>query len=182
MTVGWLPTPIAGVLFSEVAVGRDFRGSGMQVLDTAGLAGVGVTFFPQEAFLVTSLPRVLRGMHGQSAPHRHAKLVTCVEGQVHDVLLDLRPDSSTFRTSAAFELSGETGGRLYIPEGVLHGFCVLGDSPSKVLVQVSSPHVGTASVGVRWDTFGHTWPVEAPVLSERDTALPSLESILKTFV
>lgn len=178
MSGGWKAAPIDGALLTSIAAGSDFRGRGMKVLDAAGLAVAGVDFRPEESFFITSNPGVLRGMHGQTIDRPQAKLVSCLDGRVHDVLLDLRPGSPTFGRHFATELSAANGSMIYVPEGVLHGFAVLGDQPACVLIQAASPHVAEASVGVRWDSFGHEWPLSAPILSARDTELPTFETLL----
>src|SRR4029077_1453880 len=70
----------------------------------------------------------LRGMHYQRAPHTETKLVRCTRGAVFDVLLDLRPDSATFRRWQAAELNEQNGMAVYIPAGVAHGFQSLADA------------------------------------------------------
>ncbi len=115
----------------------------------------------------------LRGLHFQIAPHAEAKLVRCVAGAVHDVALDLRPDSPTFKQSFAVELSTANGVALFIPEGVAHGFQTLMDDTT-LFYQMSAPYVPEAVNGVRWNdsTFNLKWPIDNPILCARDSAFP----------
>ena len=119
----------------------------------------------------------LRGMHFQMAPHAEAKLIRCVAGAVHDVALDLRPDSPTFKQSFATELSVENGRALFLPEGIAHGFQTLADD-STLHYQMTVPYVVEASTGVHWNdpAFDLEWPVAEPILSERDQAWPDFSA------
>lgn len=115
----------------------------------------------------------LRGMHYQAAPHAEAKLVRCTRGAIHDVVLDLRTESKSFRQWIAVELTEDNGRAVYIPEGCAHGFQTLTDR-TEVLYQISEFYDSQSSRGVRWNdpAFGILWPVENPILSERDSHHP----------
>lgn len=115
----------------------------------------------------------LRGLHFQMAPNAEAKLIRCVAGGVHDVALDLRPDSSTFKQSIAIELSAVNGRALFLPEGIAHGFQTLADD-STLFYQMTTPYVAEAASGVRWDdpAFDMDWPLPDPILNDRDLAWP----------
>jgi dTDP-4-dehydrorhamnose 3,5-epimerase len=115
----------------------------------------------------------LRGMHYQAAPHAEAKLVRCTRGAVHDVVLDLRPESKSFKQWITVELNEDNGRAVYIPEGCAHGFQTLTDN-TEVLYQISEFHHPQSSRGVRWDepAFGIVWPIENPILSGRDQHHP----------
>lgn len=116
----------------------------------------------------------LRGMHYQVAPYEETKLVRCSRGVIYDVLLDLRPQSQSFRRWQAFELSAENGLSLYVPTGVAHGFQTLVDD-TEVAYQISTAYEPASSRGVRWDdpSFSITWPTCARrIISERDLAFP----------
>lgn len=113
----------------------------------------------------------LRGMHYQAPPHEEAKLVSCTQGAIHDVVVDIRPGSPTCMKWIAVELSAENRRMLYVPEGFAHGFQTLADQ-SVVFYQMSEFYVPGAARGVRWDdpVFGIQWPIERPIVSERDQA------------
>jgi dTDP-4-dehydrorhamnose 3,5-epimerase len=115
----------------------------------------------------------LRGMHYQSAPFEEAKLVRCTAGAIHDVILDLRPFSPSFRQWIAVELSAANRRMLYIPAGMAHGFQTLEDA-SEVFYQISKPYAPEHACGVRWDdpAFAIRWPLRDPILSERDRTYP----------
>jgi dTDP-4-dehydrorhamnose 3,5-epimerase len=116
----------------------------------------------------------IRGMHFQLPPHQEVKLVRCVAGAVHDVLVDLRPDSSSYRRTTAVELSAANGRLLYIPAGVAHGFQTLEDG-TQVLYQMIGRYEPAAARGVRFDdpAFAIEWhELGEPTVAERDRAWP----------
>ena len=97
----------------------------------------------------------------------------CTRGAIHDVLLDLRPDSPTFKQHVGVDLSAESGAALYVPVGIAHGFQTLADA-TEVFYQMSESYDPAAARGVRWNdpAFAITWPEEIRVISERDLAFP----------
>ena len=111
----------------------------------------------------------LRGMHYQAAPHGQVKLVRCTAGAVYDAIIDLRPDSPTYKQWDSVELSADNRLMLYVPIGFAHGFQTLVDG-TEVTYQMSSPYHPASSRGVRWDdpTFGITWPEAERVIIARD--------------
>lgn len=111
----------------------------------------------------------LRGMHYQVAPHEEVKLVRCTLGAIYDVIVDLRPDSATFREWLAVELTAENRRMLYVPVGFAHGFQTLVDN-TEVFYQMSTFYHAESARGVRWDDpgFGIEWPEDKRVISDRD--------------
>jgi dTDP-4-dehydrorhamnose 3,5-epimerase len=122
---------------------------------------------------VNRLKGTLRGMHYQAAPSEEIKLVRCTNGAIWDVILDLRPDSPTFKKFVGLELSRDNRLSLYIPKGVAHGFQSLVDD-AEVFYQMSEFFMPELARGVRHDdpAFGITWPLPVSMISERDAALP----------
>lgn len=120
----------------------------------------------------------LRGMHWQAAPAAEAKLVRCVRGAVHDVIVDVRPDSPAFGLHAAVELDAENRLALYVPPGFAHGFQTLEDG-TELLYQMSEVHAPEHARGFRFDdpAVGIRWPLPVSVISERDRSLPLLAEV-----
>ena len=118
----------------------------------------------------------LRGMHFQLPPHEEARLVRCTMGSVHDVIIDLRPDSLTFMQHWSTVLSAESGRAVYLPEGLAHGFQSLEDA-TEVFYQMSAAYAPEASVGVRYDdhAFDIQWPLPVSGVSERDRGFPDFQ-------
>lgn len=116
----------------------------------------------------------IRGMHFQSAPYAQAKLVRCTQGAIFDAMIDLRPDSPTYKQWIAEELTAKNRLMLYVPEGFAHGFQTL-ENDTEVFYQVSAHYEPASCGGVRWNdsTFDIGWPeVERVILNERDRAYP----------
>lgn len=115
----------------------------------------------------------LRGLHYQVAPDQEAKLVRCTMGAIYDVVVDLRPDSPTFRRWVAVELSADNRRMVYVPEGCAHGFQCLQDG-CEVFYQMSVFYAPASARGVRWDdpAFGVVWPIAPPIMSPRDRQYP----------
>lgn len=111
----------------------------------------------------------LRGLHYQLAPHAETKLVRCTMGAIYDVVLDLRPDSPTFRQWVAAELTADNRMMMYIPAGLAHGFQSLADQ-TEVFYQISPAYHPESARGVRWDdpAFAIRWPLPDPILSAGD--------------
>lgn len=119
----------------------------------------------------------LRGMHYQVAPHQETKLVRCHRGAIHDIVLDLRPQSPTFKNWIAVVLTSEKRNTIYVPEGCAHGFLTL-EKDSEVSYQMSEFWNAESARGVRWDdpAFRISWPERVEVISERDRTYPSFKT------
>ena len=117
----------------------------------------------------------LRGMHYQSAPHAEAKLVRCTMGALYDVIIDLRPDSPTFKQWFGVEMTAENRRALYVPEGFAHGFQTLEDD-TEVFYQTSEFYHPENARGVRYDdpAFGIEWPSSHITISPQDKSFPLL--------
>jgi dTDP-4-dehydrorhamnose 3,5-epimerase len=116
----------------------------------------------------------LRGFHYQLAPHSEDKLLRCIRGKLFDVLVDLRPDSPTFKQHITVELSAENQRMLVIPKGCANAFLTMDDNTEATYL-VSEYYTPSAERGLRWNdpAFGIEWPVETPnVISEKDQNWP----------
>lgn len=118
----------------------------------------------------------VRGMHYQAEPYQEAKLVRCTMGMIYDVIIDLRPESPTFKQWLSVELSAENRRALYVPEKFAHGFQT-GTDNSEVFYQMSEFFHPECARGLRWDdpAFGIEWPVEEKILAEKDKRWPYFE-------
>lgn len=115
----------------------------------------------------------LRGMHWQDDPHAEAKLVRCTRGAIYDVILDLRPNSPTWKQWFAIELSAHNRTSLYIPEGFAHGMQTLQDD-TEVFYQMSEEYHPECARGVRWNdsAFGIQWPDAERIITAKDESFP----------
>ncbi len=166
------PTKIPGCAVVRPERHADDRGFFARTWDGAELAAAGLTLAVSQCSVsYNHAAGTLRGMHYQAAPHAEAKLVRCTRGAIHDVCLDLREDSPTFRQWHGETLTEENGVALYVPEGCAHGFLTLADA-TEVFYMISAPYVPEAGRGVRYDdpAFGIAWPGEVAVIHPRDAA------------
>lgn len=120
----------------------------------------------------------LRGMHFAWPPAREGKLVSCGRGRVHDVLLDLRPDSPAFLQHAALELDADRHDAVYIPPGVAHGFQTL-TPDCEVRYMMTEAYRPECAAGVRFDdpAFGLRWPLPVGIVADRDRAYPDFDPV-----
>lgn len=116
----------------------------------------------------------LRGMHYQVAPYQEAKVVRCIKGSLFDVIIDLCPDSPTYREWVGIELTEDNYRMLYLPEGFAHGYKTLEDN-TEVSYQVSQFYCPESERGIRWNDpgFGIGWPETSElVISDKDKNWP----------
>ncbi|MHB1301827.1 MAG: dTDP-4-dehydrorhamnose 3,5-epimerase [Burkholderiales bacterium] len=170
----FVPTPLAGSYLIEPEPVSDERGFFARTFCRDEFAAHGLD--PSLVQCNISFNRkkgTLRGMHFQKAPHEEAKVVRCTQGKIYDVMVDLRPESGTFRKWFGAELSAENRLALYIPAGFAHGFLTLADD-AEVLYQMSEFFHPECASGVRWNdpAFSIDWPEKAAVISERDAGYP----------
>ncbi|EDN71405.1 dTDP-4-dehydrorhamnose 3,5-epimerase [Beggiatoa sp. PS] len=112
----------------------------------------------------------LRGMHYQVAPYEEAKLVRCTKGAIYDVIIDLHPESSTFKQWLAVELTANNQKMLYIPERFAHGFQTLADN-TEVFYQMSTFYHPECARGLRWNdpAFKIKWATDKQIISAKDS-------------
>lgn len=134
-----------------------------------------------EDFFSISKKNVIRGLHFQIPPAEHVKLVYCTFGKIFDVVVDLRRGSPTYGKFQTFELSPERALALYIPKGFAHGFLVLSEV-AVVSYKVSTQYSPEYDRGILWNSVGVRWPVEKPILSERDSKFPRFDEFESPFV
>ena len=166
------PIDVEGAYLIKPEPHEDERGSFLRVFCVREFAGHGLVTTVAQSSLSSNRRRgTLRGLHLQAPPFEEVKLVRCVRGAVHDVILDLRPASPTYLHHRAVTLSAENGMALYVPAGCAHGFQTLEDG-SEVLYQMSEFYAPDHGRGVRWNdpAFGIPWPVAEPIMNERDAS------------
>lgn len=165
-------------IFPEVK--KDNRGNFVKTFHKGIFEKYGlVTEFAEEYYSV-SHKGVLRGMHFQTPPHEHFKLVYCLAGTVLDAIVDLREGSPTYKKFATFELSAEQGNLLYIAPGIAHGFYALTDD-AIMQYKVSTVYAPEHDGGIRWNSTGVDWPNSAPIISDRDCTFPSIADFQSPF-
>jgi dTDP-4-dehydrorhamnose 3,5-epimerase len=171
-------TKLPGAFLIEPECLRDERGFFARTWCQRELAAHGLEPRLAQCSVSLNLRRgTLRGMHFQAQPCPEVKLVRCTQGALYDVILDLRPDSVTFKHWVALELDARNHRSLYIPAGCAHGFQTLQDE-TEILYQISEFYVPELSRGARWNdpAFRIEWPLADPILSARDRAFPDFET------
>lgn len=166
---------LPGVSLFECAHYPDTRGSFTKIFHFDSLQKSGIGFSPAESFITKSSADVLRGMHFQTGEAAHDKLVYCIKGSVLDVIVDVRPDSELFNKPVSVELNENTPMAVLIGKGYAHGFLSL-ENDSWMHYTTSTTHCPELDRGVRWDSIDFRWPIQNPILSQRDKAHPSIHS------
>jgi len=168
------PTRLAGVRLIDLEPARDERGFFARTFCVEEFAAQGLeTRFVQHSLSHTARAGSVRGMHFQHAPHQEVKLLQCVRGAIHDVLVDLRPESPTHLQWEGYELTLENRRQLYVPAGLAHGFQTLAPD-TEVAYLISAFYAPTAAAGIRHDdpAFGIAWPLPVADISAKDRAWP----------
>jgi dTDP-4-dehydrorhamnose 3,5-epimerase len=166
--------PLAGAWLLSGEPAADARGDFVRVFCEAEFACHGLQLhFPQHSVSHNPRSGTLRGLHYQSGDYAETKLVRCVRGSIFDVIVDIRPGSSTYGRWHAEKLSADNGLALYIPTGFAHGFLTLEDH-SDVLYQITPAHQSGHGRALRWDDpdLGIKWPLQPQLLSDADSKAP----------
>jgi dTDP-4-dehydrorhamnose 3,5-epimerase len=175
-----VPTKLDGTVLLEPVVHGDERGFFIETFrrDLWAEHGVEAEFVQHNHS--RSARSTLRGLHFQTEPGQ-AKLVRCARGEIFDVAVDLRRDSSTFGQWEGCLLDDEAHRQLFVPVGFAHGFAVLSDV-ADVTYLCSSTYDPATESGIAWDDpgVGVEWPVADPLVSERDRNAPTLAEVAET--
>jgi dTDP-4-dehydrorhamnose 3,5-epimerase len=170
-------TKLSGVLIFEPKVFGDSRGFFMETWNKQRYEAAGLTENFVQDNLSYSSYGVLRGLHFQN-PNAQGKLVYVIQGEVFDVAVDIRVGSPTFGQWAGVTLSGENKRQFYVPEGFAHGFCVTSET-ALFAYKCTDTYNPSAEGGVLWNDpdIGIEWPIDLPILSEKDLKNPRLRDI-----
>jgi dTDP-4-dehydrorhamnose 3,5-epimerase len=167
-------TSLCGAWLIEPVPARDQRGFFARTFCAQEYAERGLTTrFVQNSTSQSVAKGTLRGMHFQRAPNAEVKVVSCLKGAVWDVIIDLRPESPTYRRWQGFALTAENRRQLYVPEGFAHGFQTLRDD-TEVGYLISAFYAPQAADGLRYNdpAFAIKWPLPLTVISAKDETWP----------
>ena len=173
---------ISDVILIEPKSFHDERGFFLENFKDSDFKNNGIdTKFVQDNYSY-SIKGVLRGLHYQMNPKAQAKLVTTIKGEIFDVAVDIRQNSPTFGKWISEILSEENHNLLYVPEGFAHGFCVL-SVEADVLYKVNQEYSPENEKGILWNDpeINISWPIEKPILHEKDSKLPVLKNADNNF-
>jgi len=171
-------TDIHDVMRIEPRVFEDGRGFFLESFKESPFVEAGITDrFVQDNHSQSQMGTI-RGLHYQVDPYAQGKLVRVTRGRVWDVAVDLRPLSPTFKRWVAEELSADNFRMLYIPAGFAHGFVALEDD-TDFFYKCTAEYDAASERGIRWNDpdLALPWPVEVPLVSERDQALPLFSEV-----
>lgn len=171
-----LDTGIDGCWLLEPEIKTDLRGAFIKNFRKDWFLDLGLETNYLEEFYSISNKNVLRGMHFQTPPHHHAKLVSCIYGSVYDVIYDLREGSSSYKKSASFELSDHNSHILYVAPGVAHGFFTQSDK-AIMTYKTSTYYSIENDKGFLWNSANINWPESHPIISDRDSKFPTVEKL-----
>lgn len=172
-----LPTKLDGVVLLEPQVHGDERGFFVETFRAGVWADAGIDAEFVQHNHSRSARGTLRGLHFQTEPGQ-AKLVRCPRGEIFDVAVDLRRGSSTYGQWEGHLLDDERHRQLFVPAGFGHGFAVLSEV-ADVTYLLSSLYDPATESGIAWDDpdVGVEWPLEDPLLSDRDKGAPRLAAV-----
>ena len=175
-------TPLGGAFVIEPEPLEDARGSFARTWCRREFEARGLeTRIAQCSTSFNKKKGTLRGMHFQAPPFAETKIVRCTRGAVYDVIVDLRPHSSTFTRHFAVVLTAANRMMVYVPDGFAHGFQTLEDD-AEVFYQISEFYSPDHSCGVRWDdpAFGIRWPQADRIIVDRDRSYPDFHPVAIT--
>ena len=172
------PLGIEGVWLAESPVWSDERGFFREWFKSGDIkTTTGIDFSIQQANISQSQQGVIRGIHYSLAPQGQAKWITCINGSIRDVIVDIRLSSPTFGKSVHVDLEGQDGKAILIGAGLGHGFASLAHS-STIAYLLSSPYSPAEEfeinpldpgLGINWDL-----ELSKVSLSEKDKLAPTL--------
>ncbi len=173
-------TTIEDCYLIDSKVFRDKRGRFIKPFNYIEFKRNGIDFTTKEEYFTISKINVLRGMHFQNPPKAVAKLIACLEGEVMDVVIDLRKKSKTYLKVFTTRLSEDGYKMLFVPEGLAHGFVTRSDK-AMMLYMCSEVYSPEDDNGIRWDSIEIDWNVTNPIVSQRDKNLMPLNQFKTPF-
>ncbi len=176
-----IETNISGLKILEPKIFEDSRGKFIKTFTNDFFQENGLDIHIKETYYSISHKDVIRGMHFQTPPYEHIKLVYVPAGKIIDVVLDIRKDSSTFGQYFSCELSSNNGKVLIIPKGLAHGFKSLQDNTNVTYMQTTG-YAPNNDGGIRYDSFGFDWECVSPKSSDRDQSFPTLKDFNSPFI
>jgi len=170
------PAELPDVLLIEPDVYRDPRGFFLEAFQAERYKSFGIDGTFVQDNHSRSVAGTLRGLHLQVGSRPQAKLVRVIIGSIYDVAVDVRVGSPNFGRWVGFELSAANFKQCYVPPGFAHGFAVLSPE-AEIEYKCTNLYDPKAEIGIAWNdpALGIRWPVDRPLLSERDQRHPRLE-------
>ncbi|MEP1488979.1 MAG: dTDP-4-dehydrorhamnose 3,5-epimerase family protein [Algibacter sp.] len=170
-----IKTKIEGVFLIENFNATDMRGEFVKTFHKKNFEDLNLDMDIRESYFSISHKNVIRGMHFQTPPYDHNKMVYVVKGEILDVVLDLRKNSKTYKEYITVTLSEKNKTSIYIPKGMAHGFVSLIDNTITVY-NVTTEYNANSDSGIHMNSFGFQWNVDRPTISLRDNGFASFDN------
>tara|TARA_B100000214_G_scaffold223719_1_gene162794 strand:- start:8320 stop:8883 length:564 start_codon:yes stop_codon:yes gene_type:complete len=177
-------TELEGVLLLEPTVFGDHRGFFMESYTKKKFEEMGLSYdLIQDNHSLSSESGTLRGLHYQTNPMALTKIVRCTRGGILDVVVDIRNGSPTYGKWISAKLTAENKLQIVVPKGFAHGICTLEDN-TEIMYKVDEYYSPEHDKGILWSDpeLAIDWPVENPILSDKDKAQPLLHDADNNFV
>jgi dTDP-4-dehydrorhamnose 3,5-epimerase len=175
-------TTLNGLLIVKPKLFGDERGFFMETFARMDFEEAGIKMDIVQMNHSRSSKGVLRGLHFQRHPYEQAKLVRCLNGEILDVAVDIRAESETRGKYYSINLSDSNRYMLYVPRGFAHGFLALSDL-AEVEYAVDNSYAPSHEGGIIWNDpeLGIKWPVDSPLISEKDKKWPALRELRNNY-
>jgi dTDP-4-dehydrorhamnose 3,5-epimerase len=166
-------TKIRGVFVVELEKREDARGYFARAWCQKEFSAHNLPAFVQTNMSLCRQKGTVRGLHYQVAPHGEAKYMRCIAGAIFDVVVDIRPDSPTFKQWFGIELTPQNRKAIFVPEGLPHAYQALTDD-AEVIYSSSCFYTPGAERGIRWNdpAFKIEWPIRDAIVSDKDAKWP----------
>jgi dTDP-4-dehydrorhamnose 3,5-epimerase len=176
------PLEIPEILHVTPKIFRDERGEFAELVKASDFASHGMPDLFVQVNYSISKKNALRGLHYQKHPKAQGKFVSAVRGEIFDVAVDMRQDSPSYGKWVGRTLTGDLKNMLYIPAGFAHGFCVLSDE-AEIVYFCTNEYAPDQERGILWNdpAVGIVWPIQEPLLLERDMKFPTLKEADNNF-
>lgn len=173
-------TKLEGVVLVSPKIFPDERGAFAELFKQSDFAAAGLDANFVQINYSQSKKNVVRGLHFQMPPKAQGKLAQVSSGKAFDVAVDIRKDSTTYGQWVGVTLTSEEKNMLYIPPGFAHGFCALEEN-TEFVYYCTDEYSKDHERGIFWNdpAIGIDWPVENPIVSDRDTTYPMLADLEK---
>ena len=173
-----IETKLPGVLIIEPEVFGDSRGFFKEAFQVQRYREAGIEHEFVQDNHSRSQKGVLRGLHFQITKPQ-GKLVSCSQGAVFDVAVDIDPLSTSFGYYVGIELTEDNHRQFWVPPGYAHGFCVLTDT-ADFQYKCTDYYDPSDEGGLIWNDLDVAieWPIDQPLLSDKDATLPTLKELV----
>jgi dTDP-4-dehydrorhamnose 3,5-epimerase/CDP-3, 6-dideoxy-D-glycero-D-glycero-4-hexulose-5-epimerase len=175
-----IKTGFEGLYIIEGNIFDDLRGLFLKTFNQSIFEDLSLETNYKERYYSKSYKNVIRGMHFQTPPFDHVKIVNVLQGKILDVVIDIRKNSPTYKKYFSVELNDKDGRFLYISKGFAHGFKALTDN-AIVEYNQTTEYNRECDCGIRWDSFGFDWQLSNPIISERDSNFQTLNDYSSPF-